>query len=567
MWLVLGPVLLKAEWLEAVDPATQFMVMMFAPMAATALVGLWWLLASRLVWWDRILTIVFFAAAAVGAVFASHSSVGVFGVLLYGLQTALTAWVGWLVMTPFLSWPVRRVGLLVVIALALGYLTMVRIDGVTGTFVAEKNWRWARTAEERFLAEQSGRGGKTTAPAPAGEKVALQAGDWPGFRGPNRDGRLTGVRLRTDWNEQPPRLLWKHLVGPGWSSFTAVGNRIFTQEQRGQEEAVICYDADTGSEDWVYTDPTRFTETVSGPGPRATPTFHDGKVYALGANGTLSCLDAATGKPVWSHDIVPDAGAKVPTWGIACSPLVVHDRVLVFTGAEQGKGMLAYQADSGELAWAKGESSHSYCSPQLVTLCGVEQVLIANQAGVTSFDPVKGDVLWAHGWLAQDTARIVQPALVNDSDVLVGTGMSFGTRRIHLQHEGQTWADQEVWTTKAIKPYFNDLVIHKGHLYGFDGGFLTCIKLENGQKTWRTRGYKSQSGQILLLPDQDLLLVLFEPGLAALVEARPERYKELGHFQALEGKTWNHPVVANGKLFVRNGEMAACYELATDSVK
>jgi outer membrane protein assembly factor BamB len=228
--------------------------------------------------------------------------------------------------------------------------------------------------------------------------------------------------------------------------------------------------------------------------------------------------------------------------------------------------VLGYHAASGEPAWSAGEGQASYGSTQLVRLGGVEQLLVPTGAGLTAFDPARGEVLWRHQWpLPEGMARIVQPAVLGDADVLLGTGFGFGTRRVHVGREGDGWAEREVWTSRAIKPYFNDLVVQGGHLYGFDGNQLTCVGLEDGKGKWRARGYGN--GQVLLLADQGLLLVLAETGEAALVEASPAGHKELGQFQALEGKTWNHPVVAHGKLFVRNGEEAACYQLADDAGK
>jgi outer membrane protein assembly factor BamB len=566
---LLWPALLGPRWL-GLDPMIGFIAMFFAPMVATGAVVLWWLLASRLPWVDRVLVLAAFAAAAAATFFVYHSTVWAdgYGLVMYALPAAATVWVGWLLLTPFLSWSVRRAGLLIGFVLAFGYFTLLRVDGVDGSMNVEKNWRWSPTAVQKFQAEKASRTQQAVASAD-GKKLALQPGDWPGFRGPERDGRRPGVRIRTNWKEQPPRQVWIQRVGPGWGSFAVVGHRLYTQEQwpeqgkedrEGKDEVVVCYDAATGAEVWSHRDSARFADLVSGPGPRATPTFHEGKLYALGAKGMLNCLDAATGKVIWTRDIVPDAEAKVPPWGFASSPLVVRDRVLVYTGSSKGKGMLAYKADTGEPAWAEGDAAHSYCSPQLARLAGVEQVLISSEAGLTAFDPAGGKVLWIYSWPTKDAARIIQPAVLGDTDVLIGSGFGVGTRRVHFTHANGSWGNDEVWTTRAISPYFNDLVVHKGHLYGFDNGFLTCVSLEDGTKRWRQRGY--DNGQVLLLPDQDLLLVLSEHGVAALVEAKPEKHKELGRFQAVEGKTWNHPVVAHGKLFVRNAEFAACYDLA-----
>jgi hypothetical protein len=235
--------------------------------------------------------------------------------------------------------------------------------------------------------------------------------------------------------------------------------------------------------------------------------------------------------------------------------------VVVFAGGPDGKSVLGYNAKSGgEPVWAAGNGQFSYSSPHPVTLNGGEQVLMATDVGLTAFYPSNGKVLWHHDWpLDHGTARIVQPARVGDADFLLGTGFSKGTQRLHVQPAGAGWTIEERWTSRAIKPYFNDLVVHKGYLYGFDNNFLTCVSLEDGSAKWKERGYGN--GAILLLADQDLLLVLSEKGEAALIEASSNGRKELARFQAIEGKTWNHPVVAHGKLFVRNGEEAACYEL------
>jgi outer membrane protein assembly factor BamB len=561
-----GVVILALQWLAIAGPGwvapgtmIQFMGIFWGPMVGAAALAAWWLFASRLSWVDRGLGLLACGAAGAAALLLGHPSINALVLTVFALPVVTTAWVLWLVITPFLSWPVRRAGLLVVFLLAWGYFTLVRFQGIDGSATASFEYRWLPSAEEKFLAKLDA-GASEGEPAADAAPVALQTGDWPGFRGPDRDGKLTGVRVPTDWKEHPPKLAWRHEVGPGWSSFAVAGTRLFTQEQWGEEEAVVCYDADSGTRLWAHKDAARFTEMVAGPGPRATPTVHDGKVYALGAAGRLNCLDAATGRVLWSRDIVEDSGAKVPQWGFASSPLVAQGVVTVFAGGPDGKSVLGYHAASGEPAWYAGEGQFSYCSPQLARIGGVEQILIATDAGLTAFDPARGTVLWQHGWpMDSGQARIVQPALLGNSDVLIGSGFGIGTRRVHVGRDGDAWAAQEVWTTRAIKPYYNDLVAHQGHLYGFDANFFTCVSLEDGKGKWRARGYGN--GQVLLLAEQGLLLVLSEKGEVALVEASPDGHKELGRFQAIEGKTWNHPVIAHGKVFVRNGEEAACYQL------
>jgi outer membrane protein assembly factor BamB len=542
-----------------VAPATlyHFYGGFFGPFLGGIAAALWWLLASRLPWTDRVVGLCLFAAIIVQTWLLADASFELPWLLFHGLPLTTTAVVLWLVATPFLRWPLRRAGLFAVVVAVWCFFLLVRHEGFDGSFRAEFPWRWDVSAEARFLAERKSR--QPVVPvADATPAAPLQAGDWPGFRGAQRDGRYTGEHITTDWNERAPRKLWRQRVGPGWSSFAVVGSRLYTQEQHGPDEAVVCYDADTGKELWAQQERTRFAETMGGPGPRATPTFHDGKIYAQGATGKLHCLDAVTGKVVWTSDVAADAGAKVPQWGYAASPLVMQGVVIAFGGGDDGKSVLGYDAASGKLAWAAGEGQFSYCSPHPARIDGVEQAVMSTDHGLAAYDPVKGTVLWRHEWpLKGGMARVVQPTRAGDADFLLGTGFGIGTRRVHVSHDKDTWDSKEVWTTRAIKPYYNDLIVHHDHLYGFSHDMLTCVSLADGKEKWSVRGYGN--GQVLLLKDQDLLLVQAEKGFVALVEAKPGEHVERARFEAIEGKTWNHPVVVRGKLFVRNSEEMGCY--------
>jgi outer membrane protein assembly factor BamB len=547
-----------------------FVGMLIVPLVVLAGIVLWLLFASRLRWSDRLFVVGTLAAATAGTTVAADASFRGIALLVYALPVALSALLGWLMLSFLFPWPIRRAGvLLVFVAVGVG-CSLLRIDGMDGSFVAKFNWRWTPTPEQKLLAElksQPAQPSGVQRAAPQGHAdLSEQAGDWPGFRGPRRDGRLLGVRIKTDWQQSPPQELWRHRIGPGWSSLAVVGDRLFTQEQRGDDEYVVCYDATRGTEVWAHHDATRFSELAAGPGPRATPTFHAGRLYSFGANGHLNCLDAASGKRLWSRDIVADSGAAVPQWGFASSPLVAQGVVAVFAGAPQGKTAVAYEEGKGELAWtasvgpASPKASLSYCSPQLAIVDGVAQILLATDAGLSAFEPVRGKELWHYSWLVEHVARIVQPAAVGTGDVLIGTGMGNGTRRISVSREGDNWSTREQWTSRRIKPYFNDFVVLHDYLYGFDGNKFLCVSLKDGSETWRARGYGS--GQVLLLAEQKLLLILSEKGDVALVSARPEKHEELCRFKAIEGKTWNHPVIAHGNLFVRNGEEIACFKLA-----
>ena len=544
---------------------TQFYFVFFGPMVTTLLFVVWWMFFSRARWSDRLLGLGVAAGLGVIASFCFHPTVGFMGLIMFAIPVVTTVWVGWLLVTRSSNRPARRLGLLFALILAWIYPTLLRLDGVDGSFTAAVSYRWQPTSEALFLEEMARKGKSAEAiPGAASKAIVLQPGDWPGFRGPNRDSRLPGVRIATDWQSRPPKQLWKQRVGPGWSSFAVIGNRLYTQEQRGEDEAVMCYEADTGKTLWEHHDTARFTETVSGPGPRSTPTFYEGKIYALGAKGRLVCLDAATGNLLWTKNIVADSGSEakpteVPMWGFSSSPLIVKNVVTVFAGGASGKSILGYNAETGDLYWSAGDGVSSYSSTQLLRVGGVESVALNTEVGLSAFEPLTGKALWQYPWdNAKGMPRVVQPSQVGDSEVLVGT-VDNGTRRVKIARDGDKWDTSEVWTTKAIKPYFSDFVVHKDHAYGFDGIFFTCVNLADGKLKWKARGYGS--GQVLLLPDQDLLVILSEKGETALVEARPEAHKELCKLPMIKGKTWNHPVIAHGKLFVRNDEEAACFQL------
>jgi outer membrane protein assembly factor BamB len=556
-WLVR----LLAELLWQGEPAYMYAVFQ-GPMIGAGLVLIWWLFASRVTWLDRFLVLVVVLAGGAAVMFTDPIAydMGGFKVVLYALPVALTAGTLWLLVTPPLAWSWRRLGLIVGLLLPMGYYALLRFDGVSGEFTASLNWRWNATDEAQSLAEIRQR----QAPAPVAalaKPLELQTGDWPGFRGAQRDGKLHGVRLATDWAQNPPQLVWKQRVGPGWSSFAVVGERLYTQEQRGDDEAVLCYDAGSGKELWVHSDAgVRFVEPIGGKGPRATPTFDAGRLYTLGAKGKLNCFDAVTGKLLWYRDVTKDTGAKVPQWAFASSPLVVQGVVAVFAGGPEDKAVQAYDALTGEPKWAAGKGTHSYSSPQRVTIDGALQIVIVSEQGLSGLDPKAGAVLWNYEW-DEGIQRVVQPARIGEADFLLGTTFNKGTHRVHVSQGKDGWKVDEIWKTKAISPYFNDMVIYDNHLYGFDGAFLVCVSLERGQRSWKERGYGA--GQVLLLDDQGVLLVLTETGDVALVKAQPSELNELARIPALEGKTWNHPVIAHGRLYIRNDHWMACYKLKT----
>ena len=365
------------------------------------------------------------------------------------------------------------------------------------------------------------------------------------------------MRIETDWSRTPPVELWRRPIGPAWSSFAVAGDRLFTQEQRGDDEIVSAYNLKTGEPVWRHRDAARFWESNAGAGPRATPTLSNGRVYTLGGTGILNALDARDGSVVWSRNAASDTGRKVPDWGIASSPLVVGDVVIAATAGS----LAAYDVATGKPRWFGPTGGWGYSSPHLSTIDGVAQIVLVNGPGAIGVAPSDGTVLWKHAWGGDS---IVQPAVLAGGDLLIGSGSGLaantGMLRVTVAHEPGGWIVKERWTSAGLKPYFNDFVVHQGHAFGFDGSILACLDLEDGKRKWK--GGRYGHGQLVLLPDQNLLLVLSEDGELALVSATPDKFTEIARVPAIEGKTWNHPVLVGDVLLVRNGEEMAAFRLS-----
>ncbi|MGH9970518.1 MAG: PQQ-binding-like beta-propeller repeat protein [Pyrinomonadaceae bacterium] len=549
-------------------------------LACALAVVVWWLFFSRAPWAERVGAIVLMVVAVIATKRVVHQSIagGMMGMMLpiYAIPVLSLALVAWAVATRRLSTRLRRASMVASILLACGVFTLIRTGGITADADSDLHWRWTKTPEERLLA-QAGDEPTTPTSDPAAAETpnsptaraashgtyegAETNSGWPGFRGPKRDGIIRGgVRIETDWSRQPPVALWRRPIGPGWSSFAVRENLLYTQEQRGDDEVVSCYNLTTGKPVWRHRDAARFWESNAGAGPRGTPTLSNGRVYTFGGTGILNALDAGNGSVVWSRNAASDTKTKVPIWGFASSPLVVGDVVIVAAAG----ALAAYDIVTGNPRWFGPTGGSGYSSPHLATIGGVAQVLLLNGEGAISVAPADGTLLWKHVW---EGDSIVQPAVTADGDVLIGSGSGLGSevgvRRVAVSHGPGGWTAQERWTSIGLKPYFNDFVIHKDHAFGFDSSSLACIDLKNGERKWK--GGRYGHGQLVLLPDQDLLLVLSEAGELALVRATPDQFTEVARIQAIKGKTWNHPVLVGDILLVRNGEEMVAFRLSLAS--
>src|SRR3990172_1852981 len=405
----------------------------------------WWVFFSRTPWSERVGAVILMAIALAATKRFLHVSMATAGMgmlfYIYTIPLLSLAFAVWAVFARRLEAGARWASMVATILLACGVWTLLRTGGITGDGQSDFAWRWSSTPEERLLAQAGdeptvltstpavperpeappaaqGReeiaeiadiaepdalpsaaaaakasedrdiahaGDMPTALLPTRAETKAEA-DWPGFRGPARDGVIPGARIETDWSQSPPVELWRRPIGPGWSSFAVAGDLFYTQEQRGDDEIVACYNARTGEPVWMHRDAARFYESNGGPGPRGTPTLSNGRVYAFGATGILNVLDADDGSVAWSRNVASDADAEVPGWGFASSPLVVDDVVIV---AASGK-LVASDPATGEPRWFGPKGGGGYSSPHLLTIDGVEQVLLQNATGAASFAPADG---------------------------------------------------------------------------------------------------------------------------------------------------------------------------------
>jgi outer membrane protein assembly factor BamB len=528
-----------------------WMVAMFGPILCCLLLFIWWLAASRANWRERVFgAVVLLGGAALMVALADPTMRGAATSYL----TLPSGFALFAVMAFLLGRrrPIVRTPLMVMAAIGgFAVSTLLRNEGMTGDYAFTLRWRWTPTQEEALLAAQKTASTIRGAPARGTNLTAtLAQPEWPAFRGLDRSGRSSAPPIATNWIAQPPELLWKIQVGPGWSSFAVAGSRLFTQEQRGPNEAVICYDADTGAEIWRAEFEARLEDPMGGPGPRATPTLAEGALFATGATGIFLRIDPGTGEIVWQKALSEIAGrSKMPMWGFSASSLVVGSVVIVYAGGPGDKGLLAFDAATGDLRWSVASGSESYVSPQLKEIHGEKLVAMFCNERLLLLDPGTGQTRLDYEWKVQ-TYRAVQPHFVDGPTVLLTTGMNHGTRAIRLaKSDGQLTAE-EAWTSRQLKTDFVDLVSHQGYVYGNDNGILTCLDLTTGERKWKDGRYGK--GQLLLLENSGLILIAAEQGNAVLVAADPAAHREVASFKALEGKTWNHPVVVGDRLYLRN---------------
>ena len=381
-------------------------------------------------------------------------------------------------------------------------------------------------------------------------------GRWPQWRGPERDGWSRETGLLTKWPASGPEQLWQAPASVGYSNLAIAGGKAITLLQDDKDEAVVCWNAATGQELWRFKYPARYIDP-QGSGPRSTPSIDGDRVYTVGASGMMHCLKLANGDMVWRHDLAEEFHGPMPRWGVSFSPLVEGDLVFANPGGPNGNSIVAFNKTTGDVAWKNLDDPPAYSSPVAATIEGKRQIIFFTQTGLVSVSPQDGSLLWRFPWLTRFDANIATPIVVGNY-VFISSGYDKGCALVEISSasDGSLQA-HSVYEHNRMRNHFSTCVYYQEHLYGFDDATLVCMNFRTGKITWKKKDFQKAS---LLIADGKLI-VLGESGQLALAEATPADYREISSFQFSRNRCWTAPVLADGRLYVRDEEKIVCFDL------
>lgn len=382
--------------------------------------------------------------------------------------------------------------------------------------------------------------------------------DWPQWRGPNRDGVSTETGLLAGWPAGGPRTIWESPTGMGYACPAIAGGKVYLLVQDGDNEAVVCLNAADGKEIWRHRYPALFTNFESGTGPHATPLVDGDRLYTVGATGMFFCLDAATGKPHWSHDILKEANAQNQEYGTSFSPLIEGELVITMPGGPNGNSIVAYDKKDGHLVWKNLDDRAGYSSPVAATIAGKRQLVFLTAENVVGLSAQDGKLLWRYPWPLFKDCNIATPIVTGDY-VFVASGYSKGCALLHIADaaSGLAMEVKPVYEHNRMRSRFSTSVLFKDHLYGFDEFFLVCMEYRSGKVLWKKRGF----GEGSLAVADDKLIIMSDSGQLVLADASPEKFQERSSVKMFDGRCWTVPVLAGGKLYVRDEKTIRCLDV------
>jgi outer membrane protein assembly factor BamB len=392
-----------------------------------------------------------------------------------------------------------------------------------------------------------------------------EGGDWPQFLGVNRTGTSTETGLLKTFPQDGPQVVWKTPLGTSMSGIAVAGKQALTLFQDETRQFAVSLSTETGQILWKTALAPAF-ENGMGNGPRATPAVAEGRVFVMTGEGLLAGLDAATGKLLWNVDVPQQFGGQAAEYGVACSPLVSGDLVIVQAGSEAA-GIVALQSASGKLVWKSRSGRSGYASPVLLTLAGVSQVVAFDAAGAGGLDPRTGAELWQFPFPTEYDCNTACPVQVGEREVLISAGENHGAVILQLTPSGVAFEAKPVWSSlgkdSQLRAEWQTPVIHNGHLYGLDNSGsagpitnLVCIRLSDRKTVWQ----KPRFGKSNLILADGRLWITTMKGELVLVEASDREYRELGRAVVLE-TTRQAPSLADGRLYVRDDQHVICLDV------
>lgn len=399
----------------------------------------------------------------------------------------------------------------------------------------------------------------------------LQAAEWSQYRGPTHDG-ISTENVKLPWPAAGPATLWKVPTVNGFSSFSVGGGKAFTLISQ-DAEVCIALDALTGKQVWSE----KLGEATyqgggdsgtqgnkGGDGPRSTPSFSDGMVYVYTSDLVLHCLDANTGKPVWSVDMVKKYGGHNVAWSNAASPVIEGDLVYVAAGGKE-QSFLAIHKKTGQVAWKSGSEQITHATPVVDTVLGQKQVIFFVQSGLVSLNPDTGKELWRYPF-RYSTSTAASPVVCGDI-VYCSAGYDVGGGACKITKNGDAFTAKEIWRTpgnKQVPNHWSTPVYKDGYLYGmfsfkrYGVGPVKCVEVATGKVMWDQPGFGA--GNVILAHDK--LLALADNGELVAIDPVPTGYKEICRTQAVTGKCWSTPALNDGKVYVRSVKEGACLDLS-----
>lgn len=381
----------------------------------------------------------------------------------------------------------------------------------------------------------------------------LCAADWPHFYGPASNGFAPDKGINKTWTKNAPRTLWKvPMSDRGYSGPSIALGKVFIIDHQGAQDIVRALDVNNGRQVWEY----RYNDAASSNYgfARTTPTVDWSKLYTLSRQGTLNCLDADTGHLLWTKNIIKEFGGKLPTWFLATSPVIDGNKVIVCPGGKDA-AVVALDKNNGRLIWKGGGSdTPGYATPVLATINGRYQYVVFTAFSLIGVDANNGKLLWSFPWKTGCDVNAAMPIVIGNS-VFITSGYGHGCALIDVAGG----AAKVRWQTRDIQSHFNAPILANGYIYGdSDPGNLVCLEAKTGKLCWKQSGFEKGG---LIGVDGAILAFSGNTGDLVMVKLSPTRYQELGRFRPLGGQSWSPPVVANGKLFIRNTSTLACLAL------